>query len=65
MSLFTYIKPKGAFGFGYASTAEDVTAGLSLVGKTFLVTAAIRGLDLSRCGSCCCTALRSLRRPER
>ena len=44
MSLFTYIKPKGAFGFGYASTAEDVTAGQSLVGKTFLVTGCNSGL---------------------
>ena len=44
MSLFTYIKPMGPHGFGYASTAEDVTHGLSLAGKTFLVTGCNSGL---------------------
>jgi hypothetical protein len=37
MSLLAMIKPKGASGFGYGSTAEDVTAGLSLNGKTYLL----------------------------
>lgn len=34
----------GASGFGYASTAEEVTAGLDLTGKTFLVTGVNSGL---------------------
>lgn len=46
MSLYSMIKPKGANGFGYGSTAEDVTAGLSLEGKTVLVTGCNSGLGL-------------------
>ena len=38
MSLLAMIKPKGPSGFGYGSTAEDVTAGLSLNDKTYLLT---------------------------
>src|SRR5271165_3317451 len=33
MSLLAMIKPNGPSGFGYGSTAEDVTEGLSLNGK--------------------------------
>jgi NAD(P)-dependent dehydrogenase (short-subunit alcohol dehydrogenase family) len=44
MSLYGLIKPKGPSGFGYSSTAEDVTAGLSLAGKTVLVTGCNCGL---------------------
>src|ERR1700737_4101513 len=44
MSLCGLIKPKGPSGFGYSSTAEEVTAGLSLVGKTILVTGCNSGL---------------------
>jgi len=46
MSLYALIKPKGPNGFGYGSTAEDVTAGLSLAGKTILVTGCNSGLGL-------------------
>ena len=47
MSLYALFKSKGPSGFSYGSTAEDVTAGLSLTGKTVLVVpAAIRGLGL-------------------
>lgn len=44
MSLYGLIKPKGPNGFGYDSTAEDVTEGLSLAGKTILVTGCNSGL---------------------
>lgn len=44
MSLVGLIKGKGPSGFGSNSTAEDVTAGLSLTGRTFLVTGAGSGL---------------------
>jgi NAD(P)-dependent dehydrogenase (short-subunit alcohol dehydrogenase family) len=44
MSLLSALKGKGPSGFGYGSTAEDVTAGLSLAGLTILVTGAASGL---------------------
>lgn len=44
MSLYEWFKSKGPSGFGYGSTAEQVTAGLSLAGKTFLVTGCNSGL---------------------
>ena len=44
MSIFSFIGRKGPTGFGYASTAEDVTAGVSLAGKTILVTGCNSGL---------------------
>jgi NAD(P)-dependent dehydrogenase (short-subunit alcohol dehydrogenase family) len=46
MSLYAMLKSKGPTGFGYASTASDVTAGVSLVGKTILVTGCNSGLGL-------------------
>lgn len=46
MSLYSMLKPMGPSGFGYGSSAEDVTAGLSLVGKTILVTGCNSGLGL-------------------
>ena len=47
MSFFTLIKGKrGASGFGYASTAEDVVAELDLTGKNIIVTGANAGLGL-------------------
>ncbi len=46
MSLYSMLAPKGENGFGYGSTAEDVTRGLSLSGKTFLVTGCNSGLGL-------------------
>lgn len=44
MSLYELFKKKGPSGFGYGSTAEQVTEGLSLAGKTYLVTGCNSGL---------------------
>ena len=46
MSLLAMIRPNGPSGFGYGSTAEDVTAGISLNGKTYLLTGCNSGLGL-------------------
>ena len=46
MSLIALFKSKGPTGFGYASTASDVTQGVSLAGKTILVTGCNSGLGL-------------------
>jgi NAD(P)-dependent dehydrogenase (short-subunit alcohol dehydrogenase family) len=46
VSLLSRISRKGPNGFGYGSTAEDVTAGLSLAGKTCLITGCNSGLGL-------------------
>ncbi len=44
MSLYELFKAKGPSGFGYGSTAEEVTVGVSLAGKTILVTGCNSGL---------------------
>lgn len=44
MSVYSWLKPKGPSGFGYGSTAEQVTAGLSLAGKTVIVTGCNSGI---------------------
>lgn len=44
MSLVAMFKPKGPSGFGYGSTAEQVTEGISLSGKTILITGCNSGL---------------------
>jgi NAD(P)-dependent dehydrogenase (short-subunit alcohol dehydrogenase family) len=44
MSLFDLFKGKGSNGFGYSSTAEDVTAGLDLTGKTYMLTGCNSGI---------------------
>jgi WW domain-containing oxidoreductase len=44
MSLYGLLASNGPSGFGYGSTAEQVTEGLSLAGKTVLVTGANAGL---------------------
>ncbi|HMZ37221.1 MAG: SDR family oxidoreductase [Leptospirales bacterium] len=44
MSLVALIKPKGPSGFGYGTTAEEVTQGLDLSGKNILVTGCNSGL---------------------
>ena len=44
MSLLTSLKRKGPSGFGSGSTAEDVTEGLDLTGRTILVTGCNSGI---------------------
>ncbi|MBD3166403.1 SDR family NAD(P)-dependent oxidoreductase [bacterium] len=44
MSLLAMLKGKGDSGFGYGSTAEEVTEGLDLTGMTFLLTGCNSGL---------------------
>jgi WW domain-containing oxidoreductase len=46
MSLYQLFQAKGPSGFGYGSTAEEVTDRLSLDGKTILVTGCTSGLGL-------------------
>ena len=46
MSLLALLKGKGPNGFGYGSTAEGVTQGLDLTGKTYFVTGCNSGLGL-------------------
>src|SRR5262245_42916008 len=46
MSLLTSLRKNGPSGFGGASTAEDVTAGLDLTGRTILVTGSTSGIGL-------------------
>ncbi len=46
MPLCQAFRSKGLSGFGYTSTAEEVTAGLSLAGKNILVTGCNSGLGL-------------------
>jgi WW domain-containing oxidoreductase len=46
MSILGWFASKGKTGFGYNSTAEEVTEGLSLGGKTMLVTGCNSGLGL-------------------
>ena len=44
MALFGWMFKKGPNGFGYTSTAEEVTEGLDLSGKNYLVTGCASGL---------------------
>jgi WW domain-containing oxidoreductase len=46
MSLIQLFVSNGPSGFGHASTAEQVTEGISLAGKTMLVTGCNSGLGL-------------------
>jgi NAD(P)-dependent dehydrogenase (short-subunit alcohol dehydrogenase family) len=46
MSLVALVKGKGPSGFGYGTTAEVVTEGVSLRGKNFLVTGSTSGIGL-------------------
>jgi NAD(P)-dependent dehydrogenase (short-subunit alcohol dehydrogenase family) len=45
-SLYARFKAYGPSGFGYGSTAAEVTAGLDLSGRTILVTGVTSGLGL-------------------
>jgi len=44
VSIYGLLAPKGQSGFGYGSTAEEVTEGLSLAGKTVLLTGCNSGI---------------------
>ena len=44
MSLLSMFKGKGPSGFGYGSSAEDVTKGLDLTGRTILLTGSNSGI---------------------
>lgn len=46
MSLYALLAGKGPSGFGYGSTAEQVTEGLELGGQHFLITGCNSGLGL-------------------
>ena len=46
MSLVSMLSPNGPSGFGNHSTAEEVSAGLALGGKTYLVTGCNSGLGM-------------------
>ena len=46
MSLVAWLKPKGPSGYGYGSTAEEVTRDCDLRGQRFLLTGANSGLGL-------------------
>jgi NAD(P)-dependent dehydrogenase (short-subunit alcohol dehydrogenase family) len=46
MPLIALFKPKGPTGFGYGSSASEATEGVSLAGKTILVTGCNSGLGL-------------------
>jgi NAD(P)-dependent dehydrogenase (short-subunit alcohol dehydrogenase family) len=44
VSVYSWLSGRGPSGFGYGSTAEQVTEGLKLEGKTFLVTGCSSGI---------------------
>lgn len=44
MSLVSLLRGKGPSGFGYGSTAEEVTEGLDLAGKNYLLTGCNSGI---------------------
>lgn len=46
MSLYSMFKGRGPTGFGYGSTAAEVTEGIDLSGKSYLVTGCNSGLGL-------------------
>jgi NAD(P)-dependent dehydrogenase (short-subunit alcohol dehydrogenase family) len=46
VSLFGILKGRGANGYGYRSTAEEVTQGIDLTGRTYLLTGCSSGLGL-------------------
>jgi WW domain-containing oxidoreductase len=44
MSVYGWLQRRGPSGFGYASTADEVTAGRDLRGQTWIVTGSTSGL---------------------
>lgn len=71
MSLYEHFVPRGPSGFGYGSTAEQVSDGLSLAGKNVLVTGCNSGVGfetarvLSLRGARVLGAARSLEKAQR
>lgn len=49
MSFFAMFKSAGPTGFGYGSTAEQVSEGVSLAGQTILVTGCNSGIGQEAC----------------
>lgn len=49
MSFFAMFKSTGPTGFGYASTAEEVSEDMSLAGQTILVTGCNSGIGQETC----------------
>jgi WW domain-containing oxidoreductase len=70
VSLYEHFVPNGPSGFGYGSTAEQVSAGLSLAGKNVLVTGCNSGIGfetvrvLSLRGARVLAAARSLEKAQ-
>ena len=48
-NLITLVNGRSPQGFGYSSTADEVTAGIDLSGRTYLVTGCNSGLGLETC----------------
>jgi len=71
MTLYGWFKGTGPSGFGYDSTAEEVTEGLDLTGRTVLITGANSGLGretarvLTRRGATVLAAARTSEKAER
>lgn len=71
MSLYAMLKGTGPSGFGYGSTAEDVTEGLDLTGQRILVTGFNSGIGketarvLSKRGATVFGAARTRQKAER
>jgi len=71
MSLIGRLKANGPSGFGYGSTASQVTDGIDLKGRTFLVTGTTSGLGfetvrvLSRRGARVLATARTLEKAQR
>ena len=70
MSLWAALKSNGPSGFGYGTTAEQVTEGIDLTGKTFLLTGCNSGIGqetlrvLSRRGAHVIAAARTVAKAE-
>ena len=70
MSLVSMFKGKGPSGFGYGSTAEDVTEGLDLSGRTILLTGCNSGIGketlrvLAKLGAHVIAAARTLEKAQ-
>ena len=64
MSLVSMLKGNGRSGFGYGSTAEDVTRDLDLSGSTILVTGINSGIGFETMRVLALHGGRDVRQPE-